>query len=215
MKSNSLGEVDRLLKITLRRKRMKKYMSLLLATVVFLTSIFVVPASAHAATLRLNSVRAASVSTGVDSSITNVIGSVIKKAAEYGLPVATGAIGGPGGAFLGAAGGQAISFAVDKITPLANAIGNKFPDELYIKVDGQKIWPGGKYQDIKRGQNIDLNVAKNFTKEAQVVLWEYDTIGSDDNLGQQTFNANSQSGEYMLYNTEEGSIYFLNVSVTP
>jgi hypothetical protein len=199
---------------------MKKYISLFLATLVFIAStFFVAPSSAQAATLTLNSVTAASVSTGVDSQITNVIGQVIRKGAEYGLPLATGAIAGPGGAFLGAAGGQVISFAVDKITPIASAIGQKFPDELYIKVDGNKVWPTPnptpKYQDIKRGQKIDLNITKNFTREASVVLWEYDTIGSDDNLGQQTFMPDSKSGEYMLFNKDEGSIYFLNVSVTP
>ena len=190
-------------------------MSLFLATVIFLTSIFAGPASAHAATLKLNSVRAGTVSTGVDSRITNVIGEIIKKATEYGLPVAAGAIGGSGGAFVGAAGGQVASLAADKIGSIASSIGQKLPDELYIKVNGEKVWPGGKYQDIKTGQQTDLNVTRNFTNEAKVVLWEYDTVSSDDNLGEQTFKPDSKSGEYMLYNTEEGSAYFLNVSVTP
>ena len=194
---------------------MKKYMSLFLATVVFLTSIFAGPASAHAATLKLNSVRAELVSTGVDPAITNVVKEIVKKAGEYGLPVAAGAIGGPGGAFIGAAGGQVVSLAANKLDSIANSIGQKSPDELYIKVNGEKVWPGGKYQDIKTGQNIDLNVTRNFTNEAQVGLWEYDTVSSDDNLGEQTFKPDSKSGEYMLYNTEEGSVYILNVSVTP
>jgi len=40
-----------LISLNLRRNKMKKYMSLFLTTVVFLTSIFAEPASAHAATL--------------------------------------------------------------------------------------------------------------------------------------------------------------------
>ncbi len=199
---------------------MKKYISLFLATLVFLTStLFAVPASAQAATLKINSVTAASVSTGVDSGITYAIQDIINQGVQIGLPIAGTAIAGPGGAFLGAAGSKLVSLASSKITSMAEKIGQKFPDELYINIDGKKVWPTPnpkpKYQEIKRGEKIDLNLTTNFTKEANVVLWEYDTIGSDDNLGQQTFKTDSPSGEYMLFSKDEGSVYFLNVSVTP
>jgi hypothetical protein len=193
---------------------MKKYMSLFLATVVFLTSaLFAVPASAHAATLKLKSVKAELVSTGVDPAITGVVKEIVKKAAEYGLPVAAGAIGGPGGAFIGSAGSKVVSLAADKLDSIANSIGQKYPDELYITVNGEKVWPSGKYEDIKSGEKKDLNLTKNFTTEAKVVLWEYDTVSSDDKLGEQTFKLDSNSGEYMLYNTDEGDVYFLDVEV--
>ena len=197
---------------------MKKYISLFLASLVFLTStLFAVPASAHAATLKLNSVRAAllessSRPTLFETStsenmpqIVNAIDQITKKAGVQ-------AIAGAGGAFVGASGGESASL----IDSIANTIPQKFPDELYIKVDGVKVWPSGKYQDIKAGQKIDLNLAsRNFRNEAKVVLFDYDTVSSDDNLGEQTFKPDSQSGEYMLYNKENGSVYFLNVSVTP
>lgn len=184
---------------------MKKYISLFLSTLVFLTStLFAVPASAQAATLTLDSVRAVSVSTGISSSLTNAIKDVLK-----------GAFKPQGGAFLGPKGSAAASAVITKLGPIVGTLSQKIPDELYINVEGKKVWPVKKYQEIKSGETIPLNITTNFNNETNVVLWEYDTIGSDDFLGQQTFTANSQSGEYMLYSTEEGSVYFLNVSVTP
>ncbi|NEO56180.1 MAG: hypothetical protein F6K54_25745 [Okeania sp. SIO3B5] len=193
---------------------MKKFISLVLATVLFLTSaLCAVPASANAATLKLKSVKAELVSTGVDSSITSAVSSIVKLAAEYGLPVVAGTVSGPGGAFLGAAGGQLVSLAADKLNDIASSIGRKFPDELYITVNGGKVWPSGKSEDIYNGQSKTLNIEKNFTTTAKVVLWERDSISSDDNLGEYVFKPNSETGEYMLSNVDEGSVYFLDVAI--
>lgn len=158
---------------------MKKYISLFLATLVFLSStLFAVPASAQAATLKINSVTAVSVSTGVDSDITYAIQDLINTGVQMGIQIGGTTIAGPGSAFLGAAGSKLVLLASSKITPIAEQIGQKFPDELYINIDGKKVWPTPnpkpKSQDIKRGAKIDLNLTTNFTKEANVVLWEYD-----------------------------------------
>ncbi len=187
---------------------MKKYMSLLLATVVFLTSIFAVSASAQAATLTLNSVRAVAVSSGISFPLTTAVKDVVKGTKNT-------QVGAVGGAFLGPKGSAAVTKALATLGSAINTVTQKIPDELYIKSTGGKVWPAGKYQIIKSGETIPLNVTTNFNDEAQVVLWEYDIIGSDDLLGQQTFKPDSESGEYMLYSAEEGSVYFLNVSVTP
>lgn len=202
--------------LSLRMKRIRKHISVVLTTVFFLTStLFAAPASAHAATLELNSITAELVSSGVDSKITGVIEKIAGEAVEYGLPVIAGTFTGPGGAFLGAVGGQVAKYAIGEIDNISKSIGRKFPDELYITINGKKVWPTNeKYENFYTGDKKTLNLKRNLTTGVKVVLHEHDTISSDDNLGEYIFSGESESGEYMLSNPEEGDVYFLDVTIT-
>lgn len=58
-------------------------------------------------------------------------------------------------------------------------------DDLYIEVDGKRIWPVGKKHDyIKKGQSLKLNLklSDNWSSSSTLQLWEHDTISSDDEL---------------------------------
>lgn len=80
-----------------------------------------------------------------------------------------------------AAGGSAT--AKDVIEQLALDFGGS-PDDLYIMVDGEKVWPNDSSRSIKSQQTIRVDYETTFDDEAgtTVTLWEWDVL-SDDPLG--------------------------------
>jgi len=57
-------------------------------------------------------------------------------------------------------------------------------DDLYIEVNGKKIWPGGKSQGVDKRELVRLNktLSNNWSSSDTIQLCEYDTISSDDEL---------------------------------
>ncbi|MEO1508112.1 MAG: hypothetical protein AAFU84_10730, partial [Cyanobacteria bacterium J06633_23] len=80
--------------------------------------------------------------------------------------------------------------------------------EIYLKLNGKKIWPGDKYQNIKRGMRLDINVSHPYNGDSTLELWEYDSTSSDDLLGSVSLNeftngvhsssAKGDSGDYTI-----------------
>jgi hypothetical protein len=92
----------------------------------------------------------------------------------------------------------------DSITFLQEA------DNLYIKVDGKKIWPdAGKYKDINSQQTKEIGYSFSMPTRTTIELFEYDSISSDDKLGYLIIPESHNAGyfTYAVKNEDEGSIY--------
>lgn len=89
-------------------------------------------------------------------------------------------------------------------------------DDLYIKVKGSKVWPSGKYKDINSQQTKDVEYSVPLTSKVTIELMEYDTISSDDKLGDLTVPPEHQVGyfTYLVQNQDEGSLYELNIRIS-
>ena len=87
-------------------------------------------------------------------------------------------------------------------------------DDLYIKVNGSKIWPGDRYSSIDVGDLLEVNYSGKLDKDATISLWEWDLI-SDDDLGSATISKNLAPGAYTatVISTSEGSSYEVYFSV--
>jgi hypothetical protein len=90
-------------------------------------------------------------------------------------------------------------------------------DDLYIKVDGKKIWPSsGNSVKISSQQTKQIGYSFQMPKNSTTIeLWEYDTISSDDKLGYLTIPESHNAGyfTYLISNSDEGSIYEINIQI--
>lgn len=71
-------------------------------------------------------------------------------------------------------------------------------DEMYLKMDGKKIWPEGSwYHRVDTGDlaavDIDLDVAEGWQ---EIELWDFDFISLNDKLGVFKFKVDAMPGEY-------------------
>jgi len=84
-------------------------------------------------------------------------------------------------------------------------------DDLYIKVDGQKIWPGGKSESIGSQETKEVGYSKPFNATVKIELWEHDAISGDDFLGYLELYTQHQSGthQYLVPHKDEGCLYEL------
>lgn len=96
---------------------------------------------------------------------------------------------------------------------------NRVPDDLYIKVNGQKIWPRGASQKIRAGQEVHVGAVAPpaIGGQHRIELWERDTgvfEGDDDLLGDLNFGAGGgleRTLVFTLTNKSEGSVYLVEV----
>ena len=163
--------------------------------------------------LSIVSVKCIKPSSGIDGiaqSIFGAIGAAIGGAAAVAGATVTG------GLLIGATGVAAVGGASAGVT-LINGLDHFFAgaDELYIKVNGSKIWPSGKYKDINSQQTKDVGYNLPLERTVTIQLWEYDTISSDDLLGYLTLGSDHQTGNftYLVHNPNEGSIYEINIRI--
>jgi len=71
-------------------------------------------------------------------------------------------------------------------------------DELYLKMNGEKIWPKGNiYHRVDTGDKVDvyleLEVEKGWN---EVEVWDFDFVSKNDLLGVFKFNADAEIGSY-------------------
>ena len=109
------------------------------------------------------------------------------------------------------------AFFIDKIS--------SSEDDLFIELDGTKIWPEGKdHEGIEGGDSkfVNLQLSENWTKNQNLQLWEHDSSpffwDGHDKLGGVSFDPRK-----VLWNTEftiicgnesEGSVYSLSFTLT-
>lgn len=58
-------------------------------------------------------------------------------------------------------------------------------DEIFLKYEGKKIWPGSPYKSINSGEKIEIG--KEFTHDPSndliIELWDFDFLSKNDLLG--------------------------------
>lgn len=57
-------------------------------------------------------------------------------------------------------------------------------DEVYLKLDGKKIWPHGMYKQINSGEKVPVDVTfEHSDDEMEIELWDFDFLSKNDHLG--------------------------------
>src|ERR687886_366289 len=166
-------------------------------------------------TLTLVSVKCIKPSSGIDDfakGIFGTIGAVAGGAAAVAGATVSGGLlfSATGVAAVGGAGaGVAVIEGLDHF--FAGA------DDLYVKVDGKKIWPdSGKYKGINSQQTKEIGYSFQMPKNVTTIeLWEYDSVSSDDKLGYLTIPESHPTGyfTYAVSNSDEGSVYEINIQI--
>ncbi|MCA9662569.1 MAG: RICIN domain-containing protein [Myxococcales bacterium] len=103
---------------------------------------------------------------------------------------------------------------------VSGLIGGSDPDQLYLSKGGSKIWPGGKYTEVARGQTVSASAMVDFGADGVWVdLMEYDSGSGDDKLGTiylPTAGHEIDVGDGKCYETfpvgnpDEGSAYMVS-----
>ena len=78
-------------------------------------------------------------------------------------------------------------------------------DEIYLKYNGNKIWPtDAKYVHIE-GENTPVKVEFTIQKGDSMLieLWDYDLLSANDHLGDLTIQADAH-GSYAIEFTKKG-----------
>lgn len=92
---------------------------------------------------------------------------------------------------------------------------DRAPDDLYVRVGGQKVWPEGASQEVTGGETVPVRIplaANGLTVE----LRERDTWSPDDSLGSTTFDwCDLPSGphSFPVDSSYEDSAYLIEVMV--
>ncbi len=167
------------------------------------------------ATYQFVSVISITPSTGVSGIATKVI-SVISSVLGGAIAGSLTALTGPGAVFVGAAGSVVGTILGTGIGSLLESLSQLFPDNLYIEVDGKKVWPtNSKYENIKAGGKITPSIKGEFNHPIKITLKEWDVFG-DDNLGEFIINPEIKGNglTYLVANPKEGDVYevVLNIS---
>jgi hypothetical protein len=148
---------------------------------------------------------------GIVGGTVGTVAGVALATASGGTLVAIGVAAGVGGA----SGGAALGAEFFKIV---NGIFDGSDDDLYIKVNGEKIWPtSGKCKDVGSQDTITVNYDLPLVDPCRIELFDYDTISSDDSLGYLNVPANHSPGPfmYLVENEDEGSAYQIWLDISP
>ena len=88
-------------------------------------------------------------------------------------------------------------------------------DEMYLKHDGQKIWPEGSlYHRLDTGDVADIGVVLEVEEGwVEVELWDFDYLSLNDHLGSFKFKVDDAPGAYTnsmkLEESDSTASYFL------
>lgn len=143
---------------------------------------------------------------GIVGGLVGEAASVVGTAATGGLLIATIAFGGVAGAYSG----YGYAEKTDKYF--------SGTDDLYIKLDGKKVWPkDSDAYSIESQKEVHPEISINLTSfktKATITLWDRDSVSNDDELGYLTFHNDHKLGTYMycVESKTHGSMYFVTVS---
>lgn len=126
------------------------------------------------------------------------------------IPVGA-AVGGFVGAEIGKEAGKLVG---EGIGELLDTLGQMLPDNLYIEVDGHKVWPSDSFDNISSDEVVKPSVRGSFNSPITIKLKEWD-VGRDDNLGELTLDPRKKGvGQlYLFANPDEGDMYEVVLSV--
>ncbi len=71
-------------------------------------------------------------------------------------------------------------------------------DELYLKMNGEKIWPeGGMYHRVDTGDKVEVNLELDVHAGwNEIEVWDFDFVSKNDLLGVFKFSVDTDPGEY-------------------
>jgi len=71
-------------------------------------------------------------------------------------------------------------------------------DELYLKMNGKKIWPSGdRYHRVDTGDRVEVMMELEVNEGwNEIEVWDYDYTSRNDLLGVFKFNVNDVPGTY-------------------
>lgn len=164
--------------------------------------------------LRIDSVKCVKPSSGIDDVARGIFGTI---GGIIGGVAYTPAVGASGGILIGGTGlavAAGASTGVATIEGLAHVFGGS--DDLYITVNGTKVWPAGKYVDIDSQQQISVGLEYTLDHEITIGLREYDTMSADDDMGYHKVDPRHLPGtvQYLIEHKGEGSLYEINYTVS-
>jgi hypothetical protein len=160
--------------------------------------------------LTIKSVKCIKPSSGIDGTVSKIFGEIGKIIAKYSLSTNESDGGIPIGVLaprLGEIGGVGFLALLDSLFA--------GDDDLYIKVNNKKIWPGGREEDIGKGETKDINYTATYDGDIKIELMEYDSMSGDDLLGHLTIYPTHTSGdyEYIVGNEGEASLYEIHIRI--
>jgi hypothetical protein len=86
--------------------------------------------------------------------------------------------------------------------------------EIYLKGEGEKVWPEHDYETIKEGKTKYIEWSTTYSGEYTVELWEQDSTSPDDYIGGFTVN-DSSKGETEATMSGDGNSFDLYYRVDP
>jgi hypothetical protein len=86
--------------------------------------------------------------------------------------------------------------------------------EIYLKAEGEKVWPDGDYESIKEKQTRYINWSTTYSSDYTVELWEQDDTSPDDYMGGFTVTDSSR-GEIRAQLNGDGNSFDLYYKVEP
>ena len=71
-------------------------------------------------------------------------------------------------------------------------------DEMYLKYQGDKIWPSGSiYYRVDTGDIVDVNLVMDVEEgRVEVELWDFDYLSRNDYLGKFKFKVDGEKGKF-------------------
>jgi len=167
------------------------------------------------ATYEFVSITCITPSTGVSGFATSLI-EAIGSAAGGAVAGALTSMTGPGALAMGAVGSIAGGILGHGAGSFLEYIGSLVPDELYIEVDRQRVWPDGGGMLIGVGEKQTPSIRGEFNHPINITLKEWDEMSGDDNLGEFLISPGMTGNgfAYLVANPEEGDVYevVLNIS---
>ncbi len=160
--------------------------------------------------VRFQKVRCIKPSSGLDNTALNACRSFFTAAGGFMF-----AGSGMTGAVPVAVAGVGVVALTQASTAVIGALGRSFAggDQLYLKVNGARAWPGGggKYMNIGSQQEYNLNLVYDLTGPVELSLYEYDSGSSDDYMGHVRLETNTPVGSVavVIPHEPEASVYLV------
>lgn len=76
-------------------------------------------------------------------------------------------------------------------------------DEVFLKYEGKKLWPGGAYKSINSGEKKEINKEFTHTTDHDMVveLWDFDFFSKNDLLGTFTMHVEEEDRASTYFTT--------------
>jgi hypothetical protein len=93
---------------------------------------------------------------------------------------------------------------------------NESSDEIFLKVNGERVWGGDNGRDISPGTTIEVGYSFTYGNSVTIELWEDDTPlsgGDHDFIAQNKFELFSIGDDLSFEGHGDGSHYKVNYRV--